>query len=341
MFTKYSPVGILITIPLTQLLIERLQEISPQLQITVHPMQRAGEVSNDIWLRTEVLYTDHVLPDPIQTPNLRWIQLHRSDIISVLKSPLIKKTDLIFTTSSGVGISKVGEYVLMMMLAISHRLPNILSNQSKSGWPTERNELFMPQKELYGSTIGIIGYGSVGREIARLLQPYHVTLLATKYYAMNPRDTGYIPDGLGDPEGDYFHRLYPIQALRSLLKECDFIIMCVPDSPTAQNLIGEQEFQSMKQGAFLINIGGRGVINQDALLSALHHLGGAVLDSFSIEPLPTDSPFWRLSNVIISPHVAGISYNYNQHAMALFEENLKHYLTGTPLLNIFDIQRGY
>jgi phosphoglycerate dehydrogenase-like enzyme len=229
-----------------------------------------------------------------------------------------------------------------MLMALGHRMPEIFANQNRMEWPHDRWERFGPT-ELRGSTVGIIGYGSIGREIARLLKPFGVSILASKKDVMHPEDFGYSPPDLGDPEGNYFTRLYPSQAIKSMVKLCDFVVICVPLTPETRNLIRAEHFEAMKAGAYLVNIGRGGVVNQTDLSTALQEkrLAGAALDVFSEEPLPSDSPLWHLPNVIITPHIGGISAVYRERAVALFSENIKRYLDGSSLFNRYDHERGY
>lgn len=335
-------IEVLTTIAFTEAILKQLQQISPRLQFTVQTARRPEDISEDIWQRTEILYTDTVLPKPDQVPNLRWLQFHYSGIDFALDAPLLRKPGLQVTTLSGAAVPQIAEYVLMMMLALGHRLPDIFINQTRAEWPSDRWERFMP-KELRGSTIGIVGYGSIGREIARLLLPFGVTILASKRDIKHPQDAGYTIPGLGDPHGDFFHRLYPYQALKSMLKLCDFVVICVPLTSETRQMINDDILRSIKPGAFLIDIGRGGVIDQDALLEALQErrLSGAALDVFAEEPLPPSSPFWRLPNVIISPHIAGSSPHYRARAADLFAENINRYIQGIPLLNLLDLENQY
>jgi len=219
---------------------------------------------------------------------------------------------------------------------------DILANQEKGEWPRDRWERFTP-RELRGSTVGLIGYGSIGREIARLLKPWGVTILAVKKDLRHPEDTGYFIPGLGDPAGDLFERLYPIQALRSVMAKSDYVVMLLPLSRETRGLVGAEHLSVMKNTAFLLDLGRGGVVDQVALLTALQErrFAGAALDVFSEEPLPPGSPFWRLPNVIVSPHIGGITFFYRERAASMFAENLRRYLSGEPLLNLFDGKRGY
>jgi D-2-hydroxyacid dehydrogenase (NADP+) len=128
-----------------------------------------------------------------------------------------------------------------------------------------------------------------------------------------------------------------------MLKECDYIVVCLPLTGATNNLIGEEIFQVLKPGAFLIDVGRGGIINQNALLTALQErrLGGAALDVFTEEPLPPTSPFWKLPNVIVTPHISGDSPAYRERAVAMFAVNLERYLHSEELLNRFDPEQDY
>jgi phosphoglycerate dehydrogenase-like enzyme len=339
---RNSPIEVLVTVPFLEEEIQALRELSPRLRITMLPAREPGDIPKETWARSEVLYTDLVLPAPDQVPVLRWVQSHWAGLDSLENLPLLKKNDLMVTTLSGAGAPQMAEFALTMILALGHRLPDVNAQQNKSEWPRDRWERFRPQ-ELRYSTVGIIGYGSIGREIARLVRAFGATVLAAKRDVMHPADTGYTIPGLGDPGGDLFHRLYPYQAIRSMMKEVDFAVVVTPLTAETRGMIGAAELGAMKPTAFLVNMARGGVIDQNALLAALQErrIAGAGLDVFTEEPLPSNSPFWKLPNVIITPHIGGMSVHYNQHAIELFSENLKRYLTGAPLYNRYDPQRGY
>lgn len=337
-----KPIEVLITLPFEEDMVSRLREISPRLHFRVSKAAQATDIHADEWQKVEILYTHHVLPALEQAPNLRWIQFHWAGIDHILHEPILKKSDLVATTLSGAAVPQMSEYVLMMLLAFGHRLPDLIKTQEKSEWPQDRWKRFRPQ-ELNKSTVGIIGYGSIGREIARLLNAFGAMVLATKRDVMHPEDSGYTPEGRGDPKGEYVRRLYPAQAIRSMIKECDFVVVTVPLTDDTRDLIGAEEIAAFKPTACLIDISRGGVVNHQALIAALRErkIGGAALDVFPQEPLPPDSPLWKLPNVIITPHISGNTRHYDERAIALFAENLTRYLSGLPLYNQFDLQRGY
>ena len=290
MSTKEKKTNVLITFPLGEDLIEELQNISPKLKIISMPSRIATDIPSETWKAAEILITDQVLPMPKWVPNLRWIQFNYAGIDFLLDQPIMGNTEVTKTTLSGAAAPQVAEYALMMMLALGHKLPAMLRYQRSHEWLPDRYSRLMPT-ELRGKTVGLIGYGSIGREIARLLKPFGVKILATKRNVMNPADTGYTPEGLGDPKGDLFTRLYPIQAVKSVLKECDFVVVSLPKTETPIDLIGEEEISVMKPEAFLVDVGRGGIINMKALRHALieKHIAGAALDVFAEEPIQKDS----------------------------------------------------
>jgi phosphoglycerate dehydrogenase-like enzyme len=337
-----SPIEVLITLPFPEELVVQLRSVSPRVRVTVQKASKPEEVPAELWQRVEVLYTDSVLPKPEQAPKLRWIQFHWAGLERMMDAPILQKPGLEATSLSGAAARQMAEYVLLMLLAFGHRLPDLLEHQKRSEWPKDRWKRFLPQ-ELNSSTVGIVGYGSIGREVARLLHEFGATILASKRDVMHPEDSGYMPEGLGDPQGGLVSRLYPPQALRSMFKECDFVVVTVPLSPGTQNLIGAEELAAMKPSAYLIDVSRGGVVNHAALTAALRErrIAGAALDVFPDEPLLPDSPLWKLPNVIITPHISGITPHYDQRAADLFAENLHRYLAGLPLHNRVDARRGY
>jgi phosphoglycerate dehydrogenase-like enzyme len=231
---------------------------------------------------------------------------------------------------------------LTMLLALGRQLPALSAQQKKTEWPKDRWERFKP-RELRNSTVGIIGYGSIGRQVARLLREFGATVLATKSDAMQPSDSGYTSEGMGDPSGDLVHRLYPAQAIKSMVKDCDFIIVCVPLTEKTRGLVNADVLAACKPTAYLVDVSRGGILDHAALIKALneHKLAGAALDVFPEEPLPAKSPLWGMPNVILTPHIAGVSGRYDERAIALFAENLARYIADLPLYNIFNPQRGY
>jgi phosphoglycerate dehydrogenase-like enzyme len=335
-------IEVLITMNFEADLVSRLNEISPRLHIQMLNAQNIQDVPAEVWEKAEILYTNRVIPLPEQAPRLQWIQFHWAGADHAVDAPILARPGVQATTLSGASASQMAEHAVMMMLALGHRLPETWALQKRAEWPEERWKRFSPL-ELRGSTVGIVGYGSIGRQIARLLQAFGAVVLASKRDAMHTSDTGYTPEGLGDPTGDMVQRLYPPQALRSMLKLCDFVVVCTPLTSETRNSIGAEDLAVMKPGAYLVSISRGGIVDHTALLPLLrdNKIAGAALDVFPTEPLPADSPFWKLPNVIITPHIAGFSPHYDERAIELFSENLQRYLSGLPLYNRISLERKY
>lgn len=336
-----TEVHVLLTLPFPDPLLERLRTLSPDLRFHQHTARTADELPQDLLTDVEILYTLTCLPLPEQAPSLRWVQFHFAGIDHVQDHPLLR-SEVAITTLSGAAAPQMGEFILTCLLALGHRLPRMTRDQQAKQWAENRFERFRPV-ELRGSTVGILGYGSVGRQVARLCRAFGAQVLAVKRDLMHPEERGYQPGGLGDPAGELVERLYPPQAIASMASLCDFLVVAVPLTVETRGLVGRTVFKQMKPGAFLIDVSRGGVVDHGALIEALteKRLAGAALDVYPVEPLPESSPLWEMPNVILSPHIAGASGEYFERAADLFRENLRRYLAGQTLLNRYDRQRGY
>ena len=194
-------IEVLITVPFSEEHIAVLSEVSPNIQINNRVVSHPEEIPDEVWEQVEILYTRQVLPTPDQAPNLRWIQFHYAGVDHALAAPILQNPDLVATSLSGAAAPQVAEHALTLMLALGHHLPEILNLQHQATWSHERWKEVPPQ-ELSFSTVGIVGYGSIGRRLAQLLQPFGATVLASKRDAMHPEDSGYTFEDVGDPTGD-------------------------------------------------------------------------------------------------------------------------------------------
>jgi phosphoglycerate dehydrogenase-like enzyme len=182
-----------------------------------------------------------------------------------------------------------------------------------------------------GKTVGIVGLGHIGREVARLCQAFGMKVIAPRRSAKKAGRARYVD------------RLLPAGQMPVLLAESDFVVICVPLTQETRKLIGEKEFKAMKPTAYIINIARGGIIDEEALVRALEEkrISGAGLDVTVPEPLPPESPLWDFDNVILSPHVSGGMDEYMERATDLFCENLGRYLAGKRLRNVIDRKKGY
>jgi phosphoglycerate dehydrogenase-like enzyme len=330
-----------ITEPFPDPSLERLRAVSSELKITAHPLRADDDPPEELLSQVEVLSTFEYLPDPEDTPHLKWVHFLSAGIDQHLDHPLLQ-SEVKITTSSGIAASQMAEAALAFSLALARRLPRLLNDKASKTWPEDRYARDQP-RELRDSTVGVVGYGSVGREVARLFHNFGTTVLATKRDLKQLRDPGYMPEGLGDPDAELPKRLYPPEAVASMASLCEFLVVSVPLTAHTRGMIDVQVFEAMKPSAFLIDISRGGVTNHGDLISALNEkrLAGAALDVFPIEPLPESSPLWDMPNVLISPHIGGYSKSYFERATTLLAENLRRYVSELPLLNQFDPQHGY
>jgi phosphoglycerate dehydrogenase-like enzyme len=334
-------IHVVITVPFEAHLLELLKAVSPLLRIHLQPARDAAELGPELLAEAQVLYTLDTLPQPEQMPNLDWIQFHLAGIDHAIGHPLLRAAQKI-TTMSGVAAPQMGEFVLMCILALAHHLPLMMQDKTAKRWAEKRFKRFEPL-EVAGSTVGIVGYGSIGREVARLCRAFGASVLAVKRNLKNLEDTGYMPEGMGDPQAELPDRLYPAQAIASMAALCDFLVVTVPLTAETRGMVNERVFKAMKPSAYLIDVSRGGIVDHGALVAALRdeRLAGAALDVYPLEPLPTSSPLWDLPNVILSPHIAGASPRYMERAAHLFAINLERYLAGAPLLNLYDPELGY
>lgn len=335
---------VLITAPFETHRLECLRSLLPQLRIEQWSTRLDGPVPDDLWQAVEVLYTSFStpLPSPEQASHLRWVQLYSAGPDPILAYPLFQ-TSVIFTTASGVHAITMAEYVFSVVLAWFHRLPHLLAWQQRGEWPScsERSSLFIGE-EVSGKTIAIVGYGSIGRQIARLAVAFGMRVLAMQRHT-DHRDYGFMFPGTSDPQGTLPDHYYTLDQLHSMLRESDVVVIAVPLTAQTHELFNDAAFQAMKSTAFLVNIARGDVCDEAALVRALgeQRIAGAALDVFHHEPLPPHHPLWHLPNVFISPHSAGLTPHYDERAATIFEENLHRYLAGDLLYNVVDKKQGY
>ncbi|GAA2697188.1 D-2-hydroxyacid dehydrogenase [Nonomuraea recticatena] len=313
--------------------------VSPEVRVRKHLATTAEQIPADVLAGADVLYTNSAFPTRDQAPRLGWVQLDTSGCDHVTGTDLWEAGTPI-TTIGGVSPKPLAEYVLMMILAHAHHLPQIIDLQRRTHWPDldHRWNRLMPRM-LPGSTVGIIGYGRIGREIGRLAHAFGMNVLGMR--------RGSARDGLrfGEPSDEAADPAEVVgpEGLVGLLTRSDYVVLTVPHTEQTHHLIDEAAFAAMRPGTTLINAARGGVVDETALLAALRsgRVGFAALDVFAEEPLPASSPFWRESNVLITPHVAGFAPGYRDQVRALFTENLRRFVDGRPLLNLVDRKAGY
>ncbi len=289
---------------------------------------------------TEVLYTLNGPRAWGSRWRVRWIQLHSAGVDHLSLDTIPPGVRL--TTASGIHSTAMAEHAFALILALRRRIPWVLRLQARRQWVKDRGAEYTPEI-LAGQTIGILGYGSVGREIARLAQAFGMRVLAVKRSPAARGEEGFRQPGTGDPDGTIPSTIFGPNDLHRLLPQCDVVVNILPATGQTDHLLGASAFEAMRAGALFVNLGRGKTVDEGALAAALRrgHLGGAGLDVFETEPLPAASPLWELETVIVSPHLGGGFLQYDQLCMRLFRENLIRYLDARPLLNEVDRAAGY
>ena len=331
--------NVLVTAAFGEAQLDRLRRISPRLTVT-----RTDPDTAD-YAAAEILYGVVLPRDRSRAPNLKWIQVHMAGVNGLLEHPLYTDAALALTTASGVHAATVAEYAMTALLALAHRVPRMVEWQGRGVWPPDEQRwpLFVPTA-VRGATLGVIGYGSIGRELARIAKTaFAMRVLACKRDPTRHADQGYCPAGTGDPEGRLPDRWFSPAQLHDLLAASDVVVMCAPLTRETQHMIGARELAAMKDTAYFINVGRGASVDEAALTKALaeQRIAGAAVDVFAQEPPPAGHPLYGAPNAILSPHVSGFVASYDDDCCTLFAENLRRYLDGMPLLNLVDRTKGY
>ena len=331
--------NVLVTMRFTEAQLRRLREVSPGLSVTRDDPETAD------YSRTDVLYAGAPPRALSRAPKLRWVQLHMAGIDALGRHPLYTDSTIPLTTTSGVHAATIAEYAITVLLALAHRVPRMVEWRARGVWPPDEQRwpLFVPT-EVRDATLGVIGYGSIGRELARIAKSaFAMRVLACKRDPSQRTDSGYHLPGTGDPEGALPDEWLSPAGLPDLLARSDVVVMCAPLTSETRHLIGARELRVMKSSAYFINVGRGATVDEPALAQALaeQRIAGAAVDVFAQEPPPAGHPLYGLDNVIVSPHVSGFLPSYDDKCAELFAENLRRYLDGAPLLNLVDRARGY
>ncbi len=328
------PVKVVVTSAVGARCLEHIVAVGKRVSVTDVSSLFRGELTGDAKARahldTELAEAEVIfglrLPQNVLTraPNLKWIQVMSAGVDRFLDADM-RRSPVKMTNVSGIHATPIGEFVAGLMLMFVKLSPQCFGMKEEKRW-----QRIYPSV-LSGKTLGVVGLGSNGREIARLGKAFGMTVVATRRSARS-----------GD-RARYVDTLLPADRLDTLLHESDFVVLAVPFTRETERLIGERQLRQMRKTAFLINVARGGIIDEDALVRALTEkaIAGAGLDVFATEPLPADSPLWHLPNAIVSPHISGSREDYVLRATELFADNLRRYLAGKRLVNVVDKRRGY
>ncbi|GAB4123473.1 MAG: D-2-hydroxyacid dehydrogenase [Roseiflexaceae bacterium] len=324
--------------------IEQIRAISPRLHVVYRPdlipsaryaadhyntITRTPEQEaewRDLLAQADLMFDfdpTHRADLPELAPRVRWIQASSAGIGQFVHRQQYdtRMPQTIFTTASGIHARPLAEFCCMAILMFTRGALHTLQLQRQRRWERYAGT------DLEGRTLGILGVGRIGAEVARMAGALGLRVIGTKRTIAGV-----------DPASLFLDQLYPLDQLDQMLAQCDFFVIVTPHTGETERLIGAQQLAQLPRGTVLINIGRGAVVDEAALIAALQsgHLGGAALDVFEVEPLPNESPLWDLPNVLVSPHSGSTTDRENGRLVALYCENLRRYLAGEPLRNVLD-----
>ena len=306
----------------------KLQTEFPQLEIV---NLRSYDGAEKHLRDAEVLFTISLRPEQFAVAgNLRWVHAPTAAVHQLLFREIVD-SDVILTNSTEVHGPVVAEHVIALIFALAKKIPQAVSLQQRRTWGKELlwNEEPHP-REIAGATLGLVGVGGIGREVAKKADALGMRVLAVREHPEK-----------GSPEG--VSEVFSPADLDKVLGQSDYVVVAAPLLPATQGLINAARLAVMKPDAYLINVGRGPQVDDEALAEALRNrrIAGAALDVFDKEPLPADSPLWGIENLLITPHTAGLTEKLWDRHYALFSENLRRYLDHQPLRFVVDKRAGY
>jgi phosphoglycerate dehydrogenase-like enzyme len=277
-------------------------------EVSIHSAQKEEEIG-DFIEKADILLVIRISNEAIKKASkLKWIQALTTGVDYIINLPSLKK-EVIVTSTRGMHGPQVSEMAFLLMLALNRKFPEVIRNQDKAVW--ER----WPGRLLWKKKVAILGVGVIGEEIARKCKAFGMEVFGIDIVKRKVESV----DIFCGPE-DIIH----------VTREVDYLIIVAPFTPQTEKMVDSKVLSAMKPTAFLLNLGRGEIVDEGALINVLKSgkIAGAGLDTYCQEPLPKDHPFWGMKNVIVSPHVAGMSDIYVEQAVSIFEENLRRFLKG-------------
>ena len=266
--------------------------------------------------------TDRVRRLIAAAPKLRWLHTPSAGVDRFVEIPAFRERKIVLTNNSGSYDIQIAEHVIAFIFAAGKQLHRYRDQQREGIWEDQEHH------ELRGETVVVYGAGSIGGEVVRLASALGMRVIAVR------RTGGPVPGAA---------RVVGPQALAEVAAEADYLVVAAPLTPATRGQVSREVLGRMKKSAWVINIARGPIIDEAALIEALAEgrIGGAALDTFDTEPLPADSPLWKLPNVIVTPHASNRSPKVRERTLALFVENVRRYKAGEPLLNQVSFEAGY
>jgi len=258
---------------------------------------------------------------------LKWIQIPSAGVEMVCSIPEIVESDVIVTNCRGAHARVIAEHTFAMLLSLTRSLR--FFDHAKGCHTWIRADGYRRVSGIDGKTMGIVGFGNIGRAIARRAYGFEMTVLAV--------------DAQEVPANEHVKAVWTLDRLHDMLRETDVLVISAPITPQTRGMIGETEIRLLKPGAYVLAVSRGGIVQEAPLIAALTdgHLAGAGLDVTETEPLPSDNPLWDVPNLIITPHISGGSTLTTELMWSIFFENVGHFVRNEPLRNLTDKRLGY
>jgi phosphoglycerate dehydrogenase-like enzyme len=303
-------------------LLDDLEIPGLELVKTTTPAELAAEIGD-----AEVFYGFPTADVLRQGTALKWIQSPSAGVNFLQNMPDLVQSEIVLTNTRGAHGPSIGEHTFALLFALTRHLDLCLQGQRERRWAW--SDIYYTSHEIYQRTMGIIGYGAIGRSIAQRARGFEMNVLAVDAHP-----------AAGAP---FVDEVWGMDRLPDLLRQSDVVAISAPLTDASHHLLGAQELALMKPSAYLIVVSRGGIVEENALAAALTAgtIAGAGVDVAEVEPLSADSPLWDAPNLIISPHTAGDSSEKEQRCVQILRENLIRYAAGDPLVNVVDKARGY
>lgn len=260
-------------------------------------------------------------------PQLKWVQFPSAGADRLMHVPELVDADIIVTNTRGAHAPSIAEHVFGLLLSMTRAIPSCVGWQKEHRW--NRQDSYRLPREIMGSTMGIVGYGHIGRAVAQRAVGFDMRVLAV--------------DAFEGPGDGFVEEVWPVSDLREMLTQADVVVIAAPYTKETRHLIGAEAFAAMKDDAYLIAISRGGVVDEDALIATLKSgkLTGVGLDVTEVEPLDTSSELWDFGNVLITPHLAGSSWQKEVRCVDILIDNIGRYQRGEELRNVVNKRAGY
>jgi len=336
---------ILCTLPLEKPLQDEIRRHARPYNFRYVAARTSQDVDRALNSSVEILLTGAPPTRVEHAPGLQWVQLNSAGINHVMQSPIYLRDDLSLTTSRGAYDVAAAEFAFGLMVSLTRDFKLAFELQQTRKWcPNSERLSHFPNQELRGRRVGILGYGGIGQEIARLACAFGMKPSALLRRNKKRGEVRYRLPELRRSRPPTLEKVFEFPAgVGPILEQSDFVIITLPLTPETAGLIDQSALSRMRRTAYLINISRGPLVKEEALLHALRNnrIAGAALDVFQQEPLPANSPFYQLENVIVTPHVSGVFTGMVDRVVALFLENLQRYRKHQTLFNLVDRRRGY